>query len=109
MIARALVASIIKDLRLLVRDRVGLVFVTIAPLIVMTVAGFSLSTLFGSGPQGDAAYVLPLVDEDDGRIADELRKRLADDETIQVRVVPTREQAFDLVRSRTSGAVLVIP
>jgi ABC-2 type transport system permease protein len=87
---------------------VGLVFLTIAPLIVMSVAGFSLSTLFGGAPQA-GAYVLPVVDEDDGRIAAELRQRLADDSTIEVRTMPTREQALDLVRSRESAAVLVIP
>ena len=54
MIARALVATVVKDVRLLVRDRVGLVFLTIAPLIVMSVAGFSLSTLFGGTPQPGA-------------------------------------------------------
>ncbi|HXJ35569.1 MAG TPA: ABC transporter permease [Candidatus Eisenbacteria bacterium] len=108
MIVRALVAAFVKDVRLLVRDRVGLVFLTIAPLIVMSVAGFSLSTLFGGVPQ-PGAYVLPVVDEDDGRIAAELRERLTDDATIEVRTVPTREQALELVHSRESAAVLVIP
>jgi ABC-2 type transport system permease protein len=108
MIARALVAAVVKDVRLLVRDRVGLVFLTIAPLIVMSVAGFSLSTLFGGTPQ-PGAYVLPVVDEDDGRIEAELRKRLAADATIEIRTIPSREQALDLVRSRESAAVLVIP
>ena len=108
MIARALVAAVVKDVRLLVRDRVGLVFLTIAPLIVMSVAGFSLSTLFGGAPQ-PGAYLLPVVDEDDGRIADELRKRLASDATIEIRTIPIREQALALVRSRESAAVLVIP
>jgi ABC-type multidrug transport system permease subunit len=107
-IARALVAAVVKDVRLLVRDRVGLVFLSIAPLIVMSVAGFSLSTLFGGVPQ-PGAYVLPVVDEDDGRIAAELRARLAKDATIEVRTIPSREQALDLVRSRESAAVLVIP
>jgi ABC-type multidrug transport system permease subunit len=108
MIARALVAAVVKDVRLLVRDRVGLVFLTIAPLIVMSVAGFSLSTLFGGAPQ-PGAYVLPVVDEDDGRIAAELRERLASDATIEIRTIPIREQALALVRSRESAAVLVIP
>src|SRR5215470_8830679 len=108
MIVRALVAAVVKDVRLLLRDRVGLVFLTIAPLIVMSVAGFSLSTLFGGAPQA-GAYVLPVVDEDDGRIAAELRERLASDATIEVRTMPTREQALALVHSRESAAVLVIP
>ena len=109
MIAHAFFAEIVKNLRLLARDRVGLVFLTIAPLIVMSVAGFSLSTLFGGAPQDAAAYVLPVVDEDGGRIAAALRERLTNDPTIEVRVVATREAALDLVRSRTSGAALVVP
>jgi len=108
MIVRSLLAAVVKDVRLLVRDRVGLVFLTIAPLIVMSVAGFSLSTLFGGTPQA-GAYVLPVVDEDDGRITAELRKRLAGDATIEVRITPTRDEALDLVRFRVSAAVLVIP
>jgi ABC-type multidrug transport system permease subunit len=108
MIARALVAAVVKDARLLVRDRVGLIFLIIAPLIVMSVAGFSLSTLFGGTPQ-PGAYLLPVVDEDDGRIAAELRDRLASDATIEIRTIPTRVQALDLVRSRESAAVLVTP
>jgi len=109
MIAHALLAEIVKNLRLLARDRVGIVFLTIAPLIVMSVAGFSLSTLFGGVPQDAAAYVLPVVDEDDGQIAAELRERLSKDTTIEVRVVSTREAALDLIRSRISGAALVVP
>src|SRR5262249_61926659 len=81
---------------------------TTPPRIVMSVAGSSLSTLFGGAPQA-GAYVLPVVDEDDGRITAKLHERLANDATIEVRAIPTREQALDLVRSRESAAVLVIP
>ena len=38
---------------------VGLAFLTIAPLIVMSVAGFSLSTLFGGAPQPGPARLDP--------------------------------------------------
>src|SRR5215472_10319106 len=109
MIARWLLATIVKDMRLLARDRVGLVFLTIAPLIVMSVAGFSLSTLFGGAPQRDAAYLVPVVDEDGGRIADLLREHLANDPTIEIKIVPNRDAALDLLRSRTSGAALIVP
>src|SRR5262249_32573687 len=64
--------------------------------------------LFGATPQA-GAYVLPVVDEDDGRITAELRKRLAGDTTIELRTMASREEALDLVRSRVSAAVLVIP
>ena len=39
---RGVAAAFTKDLRLLARDRVGVVFLTLAPIIVITVAGFSL-------------------------------------------------------------------
>lgn len=109
MIVRALAAAIVKDVRLLLRDKVGLVFLTIAPLIVMSVAGFSLSTLFGGAPQGDARYVLPVADEDGGRVADALREAVGADEGIDLRSVATRDEAIALVRGRESGAALVIP
>jgi ABC-type multidrug transport system permease subunit len=109
MILHALVAAVVKDVRLLWRDKVGLVFLTIAPLIVMSVAGASLSTLFGGMPQGDARYVLPVVDEDGGHVAAALRDGLDAEAGIEIREVGSRDEALDLVRSRTSGAALVIP
>ena len=44
---RGLVAALAKDLRLLARDRAGLIFLTIAPIVVITVAGLSLASLYG--------------------------------------------------------------
>lgn len=109
MIARALWAAIVKDARLLLRDKVGLVFLTIAPLIVMSVAGFSLSTLFGGAPQGDARYVLPVADEDGGRVARAFREGLDADAGIELRDAASREEAIAMVRDRRAGAALVIP
>lgn len=109
MIVRALVAAVVKDFRLMLRDKVGLVFLTIAPLIVMSVAGFSLSTMFGGAPQGDTRYLLPLVDEDGGRVAAALRDGLDPDTGIELREVADREQALALIHSRASGTALVVP
>jgi len=109
MIVRALVAAVVKDFRLMLRDKVGLVFLTIAPLIVMSVAGFSLSTMFGGAPQDDTRYVLPLVDEDGGRVAAALREGLDAESGIELREVADRAQALALIHSRTSGTALVVP
>ena len=46
MIYAAFRAALMKDLRLVFRDRVGLVFLTIAPMIVIAVAGLSLASLY---------------------------------------------------------------
>src|SRR5260221_8356926 len=109
MIRRALVAAVVKDFRLLLRDKVGLIFLTIAQLIVMSVAGFSLSTMFGGAPQGDARYVLPVVDEGGGRVAAALRDGLDGGAGIGMRGVGSRADAVALLNARTSGAALIVP
>src|SRR4029079_12285497 len=93
---RALAAAVGKDFRLLTRDRVGLVFLTVAPIIVITVAGFSLASLYGAGTRGENAYVLPIADEDGGPVGHALRDRLAAVDVLQVRDVHDRAAATDM-------------
>ena len=100
---------IAKDLRLLFRDRVALVFITLAPIVVISVAGFSLASLYGSDPSGQTAYELPIVNEDGGDLAGQIAARLASDTTIRVREIATREEAQRLVASKAAGSALVIP
>ena len=105
----ALYAALVKDLRLLARDRVGLVFLTIAPVVVITVAGLSLASLYGADPRGTSAYLLPFVDEDGGSIGTVVRERLAEREEIALRTVESRAAAVELVRSHAAGVAVVIP
>lgn len=105
----ALGSAVRKDFRLLLRDRVGIVFLTVAPIIVITVAGFSLASLYGAGPQGATAYVLPVADADGGRVGRALRQALAKQEMVAVRGVTTRAEAEALVRAHEAGVALVIP
>ena len=105
----ALRAALGKDLRLLLRDRVGLIFLTVAPLIVITVAGFSLASLYGAGARGETAYVLPIADEDGGRVGRAIRERLAKEELVQLQPVANREEASAIVRRKEAGVALVIP
>ena len=107
---RALVTLIVKDLRLLWRDRAGLVFLMLAPVLVITVAGFSLANLYGADPTGQTAYDFPLVDEDGGPLANAIRTRLADEPSVRVRLVPDRAAARALIRdTKQAGTALVIP
>lgn len=106
---RQLVAIIAKDLLLLVRDRAALVFITLAPIVVISVAGFSLATLYGASPTGQTGYDLPVVDEDDGVLAREIEQRLAADAGVRVRPVASRAEAERLVRDKAAGSALVIP
>ncbi len=109
MILGGLGAAIAKDLRLLARDRAGLVFLAIAPIIVITVAGFSLASLYGTSARGSAPYELPVADEDGGRIGRALADALAAEPAIRLHPVASRDAARDLVRAHVAGAALVIP
>jgi ABC-type multidrug transport system permease subunit len=102
-------AAIRKDLRLLARDRVGLVFLAVAPVIVITVAGFSLASLYGASARGTSPYELPFCDEDGGRIGQALTRALADEPAVRLRSVATRDEARDLIRTHHAGLALIVP
>jgi len=104
-----LVAALGKDLRLLARDRVGLVFLTLAPIVVISVAGLSLATLYGAEPRGGMAPVLPLADEDGGWVGRAVRERLADEPSVRVRPVATAAAARALVQAKRVAAALTVP
>src|SRR5262245_46104494 len=106
---RAFLALLMKDLRLLWRDRVGLTFLALAPLAVITVAGLSLANLYGADPTGQTAYQLPLADEDGGALGREIRDRLAAESAIRLRAVDDAAEAERLVRDKQAGTALVIP
>jgi ABC-type multidrug transport system permease subunit len=109
MTVRALLAAFHKDVRLLLRDPVGLVFLTIAPMIVITVAGFSLASLYGAAPRGEASYLLPIVDEDGGPVGRAIRDRLKRESSVDAAFVASRAEALQRLERREAGAVLVIP
>src|SRR2546430_281151 len=48
---------------------------SLAPIVVISVAGFSLASLYGSDPTGLTAYDLPIVDADRARVADTLERQ----------------------------------
>ena len=98
-----------KDLRLLLRDRTALLFLTLAPVVVMAVAGFSLASLFGADPMGQTSYDLPIVDEDGGELARQIEERLRGDKSVRLRRVASREEAQRLVHDKVAGSALVIP
>jgi ABC-type Na+ efflux pump permease subunit len=109
MTVRALLAAFHKDVRLLLRDPVGLVFLTIAPMIVITVAGFSLASLYGAAPRGEASYLLPIVDEDGGPVGRAVRDRLKQESAVDAVFVASRLEALQKLERREAGAALVIP
>jgi ABC-type multidrug transport system permease subunit len=107
---RALLAVVAKDLRLLWNDRAALVFIALAPIIVITVAGLSLANLYGADPTGQTAYELPVVDEDGSALSGEIVAALEREPAVRVSRIATRDEALVLVRDRKrAGTALVIP
>ena len=102
-------AIIGKDLRLLARDRIALLFLTIAPIVVMSVAGFSLASLYGADASGQTGYDLPIVDEDGGDLARQIEERLRGDTSVRLQRVASRAAAQQLVHDKIAGSALVIP
>src|SRR5215470_7228175 len=105
----SLLAIIAKDLRLLWRDKAGLIFLTLAPITVITVAGFSLANLYGADPTGQTAYEFPLLDEDGSALGQNIRERLASERAVRLQIVHDRAELEHLLRTKQAGTALVIP
>jgi ABC-type multidrug transport system permease subunit/Skp family chaperone for outer membrane proteins len=107
---RAILLTIGKEFRLLWRDRVGLFMLLVAPIAVISVAGFSLSNLYGADPSGQTAYLLPVVDEDHDQVAKAVIEALGHEHAVEMQLVPSRALAEELVRDRNqAGVALIIP
>ncbi|MEB2283471.1 MAG: hypothetical protein B6D46_06855 [Polyangiaceae bacterium UTPRO1] len=106
---RALAAAIGKDLRMLGRSRVELAFLALAPIVVITITGFSLASLYGVGALGKNAYIMPVADEDEGRVGRAFREALARSGEVVIEAVPTGAEAAALIEHRRVGVALVIP
>jgi ABC-2 type transport system permease protein len=106
-----LVALVAKDFRLLWRDRVALVFLLVAPVVVISVAGFSLSSFYGSGTGGDggAEYLLPVTDLDGSDTSRELVSALERAPGLRLARVDEAEGRRLVSRTNRAGATLVIP
>jgi ABC-type Na+ efflux pump permease subunit len=104
---RAIAIVVEKELRILRRDWVGICLLILAPIMVITVAGFSLAKVYG----GDAGlHLLPIVDEDHGAAAKAITRALATIPEIDLRAIDSRSEAQRMVRDRgEAAAALVIP
>lgn len=98
-----------KDLRLIVRDRAALVFLLLAPMVVISVAGFSLSTLYGTRRHTALEFLLPVVDLDRGEAAKELIEGLKKAGGLRLQDVSEDEARYLVARTNRAGAALIIP
>ncbi|MBI4517390.1 MAG: ABC transporter permease [Deltaproteobacteria bacterium] len=97
---RKLLWVVRKDLRLIARDRSALVFVVIVPIIVILVVA---ETQGG----GSANIVLPVVNEDQGPVANALMKVFR--EHVEVREVERGQAAAWVRDGKTAAAAMVLP
>ena len=97
---RPVLAIALKDLRLLVRDKAGLFFVAVFPLIYGAFFG-----LIFSGMGGETAKIpLVVADLDRSDASTRLAESLGANKDLQVSTAATREEAVSLVRAGRRAA-----
>lgn len=94
---------ILKDLKLLFSDPVALLLIFVAPVVVISAAGLSLSTFYRTD-----GLVLPVVDEDGSTLSRELQQRL-EEQSLELRPASLVEARRIVGRSPEAAALLRIP
>lgn len=92
---RTIALTFLNEFKLLVRDPVGLFMLLLAPLVIIAVAGFSLSNLYGAGANA-GNFTLPVVDQDHGAVGQAINDAL------------DHQSAFRVVRVSTVAAARAI-
>ncbi len=105
---RELAVLVAKDIQLLIRDRWALLFLLLAPIVVISVAGFSLSTFYGSRGGSETIFVLPVADLDGGEVAEQLVASLERAAGLRVERVGEPEARRLVVEAGEAGAALII-
>src|SRR5271155_2419091 len=107
---RTVMLTFLNEFRLLLRDRVGLFMLLLAPVVIIAVAGFSLGNIYGA-LVGANAYAIPLVDQDHGAAAKAIVAALDRQSAVTVIPVTNLDEARALVsgRARTPLAILIPP
>src|SRR5574340_718230 len=107
---RATALIFLNDLRLLARDRIGFFMLILAPAVIIAVAGFSLGNIYDASPR-PRAYVLPILNQDDGAIGAAIVDALKREPSVTV--APTddvaRVRAVACGRERAPVAILIPP
>jgi len=94
-----------KDLRLLVRDRAGLFFTLVFPVLYAIFFG----TIFNTSSSEPSAIQVLLLDEDQTDASHELDALLQTDENLIITQSSDRKEARDLVRQGKKAAFIVVP
>jgi hypothetical protein len=105
---RATFLTFFNEFRLLLKDRVGLFMLVLAPVVIIAVAGFSLGNIYGA-LSGGQRYTIPVVNQDGGEIGDAIVAALKRESSITVAISPDLPAARSVVaaRDRTPLALLI--
>lgn len=101
---RAAWLSALNDARLLVKDPVVLLMLLAAPVVIITVAGYSLGAVYGRSTYG---HVLPIVDDDRDAVASRIVAALDGEASLRMEHVADVATARRLV-DRPDGPPLAI-
>ena len=101
---RAAWLSAQNDVRLLLKDPVVLLMLLLAPVVIITVAGYSLGAIYGDAGH---ARVLSVVDRDGGEVATRLVAALRAEPEVHVEALDDVDAARHLVGRADGPAVAV--
>jgi ABC-2 type transport system permease protein len=103
---RAIWLTTQNEARLLVKDPIVLFMLLFAPVVIITVAGYSLGSLYGGSAN---SFPLPLVDLDHGKVAQGIIEALRKEHGVALEVLDDPDEARRVVsrRDRTPIAMLI--
>ena len=103
---RAIWLTMQNEARLLVKDPIVLFMLLFAPVVIITVAGYSLGSLYGGVA---SSFRLPLVNLDHGPASDAIIEALKKERSITLEMLDDPDRARLLVskRARTPVAILI--
>jgi ABC-type multidrug transport system permease subunit len=101
---RAIWLTIQNEARLLIKDPIVLFMLLFAPVVIITVAGYSLGALYGGA---GSSFRLPLVNHDKGEVSDGIIDALRRQGSISVEVLDDSEEARSLVSQRDRTPVAI--
>ena len=103
---RAVWLTVQNEARLLVKDPIVLFMLLLAPVVIITVAGYSLGSLYGGVA---SSFRMPVVNLDHGPASDAIVEALKKEGSITLEMIDDPAQARLLVshRARTPVAILI--
>jgi ABC-type multidrug transport system permease subunit len=95
------------EFHLLVKDRVGLFMLILAPVVIIAVAGFSLGNLYGARASAHA-YLIPVVNDDHGAVAQAVIDALRHEPSVMVTIVGSIAEARGVIIGRDHAPLAIL-